>query len=94
MKLENYYIAAPGLSPPLNWTLRSPSFNFPFDDVNLRKDESYFFHLALTGYTGDETSHIAWRQGWPDPIYRTGLDADYEELHVSPYSIAFITDEL
>lgn len=65
-----------------------------FNDVTLNKDDFYNFVPRGTGYTGTTGSHIAWKHSWPDSPYRTGLDLDYEELHVSPYNLVFIGGQL
>lgn len=63
---------------------------FEFDEISLHSETFYHFVINCTGYTGTENSHIAWRKAWPDPIYRTGLDIDYEALSIAPYFLTVI----
>lgn len=44
---------------------------FTFDNLNFRMNDIYHAVLFGTGYTGSESSHIAWRVGYPDPVYNT-----------------------
>lgn len=43
-----------------------------WDDFPLRGGADYHLVLQATGYTGTASSHIAWRKGWPDPVYIDG----------------------
>lgn len=62
---------------------------FTFDDVSI--DNLNYYHYVLTGLSSglSSTSTIAWKHGWPDNIYRTGLSLSFEELLVSPYDVYF-----
>lgn len=55
-----------------------------------------WFHIVpvASGYTGTSTSHIAWRKGWPDAVYTTGLTPTYTNWPTQPYMIYFIGDDL
>lgn len=46
---------------------------FTFDKLNLKSSQWYHLALIPTVYTGDASSHIAWRTSYPDPQYPTGL---------------------
>ena len=50
----------------------------------------------ISGYTGTDSSHIAWRQSYPDPQFRSGLtsilNASQADNH--PIDIVFIGDEV
>lgn len=65
-----------------------------FNLIPLRQEINYHFVTNCSGYTYSENSHIAWRKGWPDNVYRTGLDLDTEEIHTSPFTLAVVADEL
>ena len=67
---------------------------FTFNDIQL--DGLNPYHFALDGSSSgfSASSHIAWKQSWPDPFYRTGLSLTFEELSTSPYDIYFIGAEL
>ena len=67
---------------------------FSFDDIQLDGNNYYYFVLngVVSGMSG--ASHIAWKKGWPDPIYQTGLNVSFEELHSGPYDIYFIGSKL
>ncbi len=63
---------------------------FIFSKVGVRQDETYHCRLVAVAYTGNESSHIAWKKGWPDPVYREGVDSGANKLGVAPYSIYFV----
>lgn len=65
-----------------------------FDYVPLRSGVNYHLVTNCSGYTYDDASHIAWRKGWPDNVYRGGLQLDYEEIITSPFQLSVIGDEL
>lgn len=67
---------------------------FEFDNVNLRSADTYHFVPRATAYTGTDNSHIAWRKGWPDPVYRTNVGADFEDLISNPYCLYLIGAEI
>lgn len=55
--------------------------------ISLQQNLYYHFVLNLDNYSANDDSHIAWRKGWPDPIYGT---ATFENLLRSPYIFALI----
>lgn len=64
---------------------------FEFSDKPVFKaEDTYHFVLLLSNYTGDSSSHLAWKRTFPDPPYRTGLDLTYEALLTYPYDLTFI----
>lgn len=65
-------------------------FNYPV----FNSTDTYHFVPRATGYTGSDSSHLAWRAGFPDPVYRTNVDSSYTKLGVSPYCLYFIGDDL
>ena len=46
---------------------------FQFSPLLLRAGVYYNLAVRLTGYTGDATSHVAWRQSYPDCQYPSAL---------------------
>ena len=46
---------------------------FEFTPYPLRRDVWYHLALRMTGYTGNDTNHIAWRHSYPDAQYQTNL---------------------
>lgn len=50
----------------------------------------YAFVLWANGYTGDETSHIAWMKDFPDPVNPTGLTLGMEDIAGAPFRLSFI----
>jgi len=42
---------------------------FQFNDVPLKEDDTYHCVHKFTSYTGTDASHIAWRLGFPEPVY-------------------------
>lgn len=67
---------------------------FEFDYPAFDGDDYYHFVLFANGYTGTDSSHIAWRQGWPDPVYMTNYTPSLVNLGVAPRTIYFIGSEL
>ncbi|MDZ4678395.1 MAG: hypothetical protein SGI74_12900 [Oligoflexia bacterium] len=65
---------------------------FDFDQLPaLPRDETFYFVLWANGYTGIETSHIAWQRAWPNPIQRSShLNLDGKFLSRFPYQVAII----
>jgi hypothetical protein len=63
---------------------------FEFDDISLRSNGFYHFVLNCSSYTATSTDHVAWRKGWPDPVYRTGWSQTFENLGVAPYFLTII----
>lgn len=67
---------------------------FTFDKIPLVADDYYHFSLYLTGsYTGDSTSHIAWKTGYPDPVHKTGLTINLAKSGKYPLELVFITSK-
>jgi hypothetical protein len=50
------------------------------------------YHLALwpNGYTGTESSHLAWMRAFPDPAYTSGMSVNGAKLATLPFAVAFI----
>jgi len=67
---------------------------FTFQNIALKK--STFYHLALkpTAYTGDASSHIAWRQAWPDMQYPQDITNTLEFGAKFPYDALLETADL
>jgi hypothetical protein len=69
-------------------------FYFDFSTLpTLEADTRYHFVINASGYTGSESSHLAWLKAWPDPYYRTNLSVTFELLHTAPYALYFIGAE-
>lgn len=51
----------------LNNAIFSLYFNFNY--FNLKSGVQYHLVTNGTGYTGSDSSHLAWRKGYPDPVY-------------------------
>lgn len=66
------------------------SFYQEWDDVNLRKDETYHIVPFVSGYTYAEHSLLLWKLGWPSCVYQTGVDQSFEALLKSPYEVTFV----
>lgn len=49
---------------------------FSFNPVQLLANTAYHLVLYPSGYTGNDSSFLAWKYGYPDPQYRTGLDLE------------------
>lgn len=48
------------------------SMNFDFNSVNLKAGERYHLLVRIAGYTGTNSSHIAWYKNF-DPVYNIPL---------------------
>lgn len=67
---------------------------FTFADIPLRSGCSYFFALSGTGYTGDSTAHIAWRNSYPDPQFDSGITTDAAHADNHPLEICLVASKL
>jgi len=66
----------------LNNGLKELYFNF--NDLILKKNTVYHFVFLISGYTGNESSHIAWAHSFPDPVYQTNVEMSFEAMLRSP----------
>lgn len=53
-------------------------------------DDTYHFVPFGTGYTGDDTAHLAWMHGFPDGVYKTGVAQTFENLLVRPFMFVIV----
>jgi hypothetical protein len=68
---------------------------FEFLPFGVRKDDKYHIVLNADTYTKTDNSFIAWRNAWPDPVYKTNYTPTGLNYLASPYMItAFIGSEL
>lgn len=67
---------------------------FEFDNPTFNGNDTYHFVPVATGYTGVDGTHIAWKKGWPDPVYRTGVTTNYVSAARAPYDLYFIGADL
>lgn len=65
---------------------------FEFDYVPLQKNTTYHLVLNCSGYTYSDANHMAWRKGWPDPVY--GKPVPYGSLLSSQYIFALVSAKL
>ena len=66
---------------------------FDFADVPMHSNDTYRFVLNGTGYTGTDSSHLAWRRGWPNPVYRPS-GFGFSDLVTAPLTLYTIGAEL
>jgi hypothetical protein len=64
---------------------------FEFEPYKLKAGNDYRAVLLLNGYTGNSTSHIAWRKSYPDPQYRTGITLTCEKGAKYPLELSLVT---
>lgn len=63
---------------------------FEFGNINLSKDNEYYFTLSASNYSGaSDSSHIAWRNGWPDPVLPEYPDAELTNNNIHRYPLTF-----
>lgn len=67
---------------------------FTFADIPARLSTTYHAVLYASGYTGDASSHIAWRTTYPDPQYRTGITTSAEKGANQPFEFAIISGDV
>jgi len=67
---------------------------FNFNNLPLHSSSYYHLVLSASAYTYSDASHIAWRKAWPDPVYRTGVNTNFEGLGNAPYTLSIIGDDL
>lgn len=56
-------------------------------------NKQYVIVPVLTGYTGDDTSHVAWRRAFPDVVYDDNLTLTYVKLGVAPFLVSSVVGE-
>ncbi len=76
-----------------NYGVIETYFNFD-PHVMVRSGETYHVVPYLTGYTGTNSSHIAWKHSYPDPAYQTSVDMSFEGQAVSPFDLSIISARL
>lgn len=57
---------------------------------------SIYYHIVLdgVGYVGNDGSHLAWRQAYPDPQYRNGLTLEAANADNHPFEYSIIGAEI
>lgn len=67
---------------------------FTFDDVAVKAGNQVHFALGAVGYTGDASSHIAWRNSYPDPQFVAGLTLDAAHADNHPFEVCLVGTEI
>lgn len=60
---------------------------FEFIPFGVRKTDTYHIVLQADSYTYTTNSHFAWRNVWPDPVYKTNFTVTGNNFLSSPYMI-------
>lgn len=63
---------------------------FAFDKRYLQGSVWYHMVLMIAGYTGNSSSHIAYRHSYPDPQYVTGITTDAAHGDNHPFEMSII----
>lgn len=63
---------------------------FLFDEVPLHADEYYHFVLSGTSSGFSESSHVAWKSSYPDPVYSGGFTGAASKLPQYPFDLTLI----
>jgi len=63
---------------------------FQFDDIPLNGDNTYYFAVGGSSAAFTSSAHMAWKKGWPDPVYTTGVSTTYPSAGSNPYDIYYI----
>lgn len=66
---------------------------FQFSNHIPLKADSYHIALLINGYTGNDSSHIAWKNSYPNPQYDTGLTVETKNADNSPFDLVLIGDD-
>lgn len=67
---------------------------FTFMDVAVRGGSYVHFALGAVGYTGNSSSHLAWRNAYPDPQFPTGISTDAAHADNHPLEVCLVGSEL
>lgn len=67
---------------------------FTFQDIPVKAGTLVHFALGGVGYVGDASSHIAWRNSYPDPQFITGLTLDAAHADNHPFEVCLVGAEL
>lgn len=67
---------------------------FTFDDVPLQENTTYNLVINAAGYTATDSSYLAWRKAFPDPVYPSDYTLAFETIGQSPYEIYLIAGEI
>ncbi len=65
---------------------------FEFNYVPLQQNTTYHLVLNCSGYTYSDANHMAWRKGWPDPVY--GKPIGFTKLLSCQYIFGIVSSEL
>lgn len=66
---------------------------FAFNKPGLRAGLHYNLALRASGYTGSDSSYLAWRISYPDPQYSTGVTLQVVKGLFMPYDVILIGSE-
>lgn len=66
---------------------------FAFPRIPMKAGMFYHAVLRFTGYTGVEGSHGGWRQSYPDPQYRSGVNVESVDAAKFPFELSVTTLE-
>jgi len=64
---------------------------FEFDpEPQLIGADTYHLALSADSYTGNDTSHLAWVRGVPDPVNPTNFTLTFGNILSAPFKVSFI----
>lgn len=66
---------------------------FEFNEISLHN--SGYYHFALHGVSSGftDSSHLAWKTSYPDPVYDGGVSVVFSNLPKFPYTFVLIGDD-
>lgn len=67
---------------------------FTFPPLAIKRNTFYHLTVRPSAYTGDGSSHIAWRQAFPNPANTSGLTLTLEYGAKMPYDVVFASSDL
>lgn len=63
---------------------------FEFPDVSLNGVDEYNFVVSADTYVYLESSHLAWRKAWPDPVYRAAYTPSRVNMGRAPFELYLV----
>jgi hypothetical protein len=67
---------------------------FEWDKPVFKAEDTYHFVINMSTYIGTGSSHVSWKNTFPDPPFKTGLTLTYEKLLTYPFDLTFVLSEL
>lgn len=63
---------------------------FEWNTPVFKSEDVYHFVINGSGYVGSTSSHISWKNTFPDPPYKLNVDLSYKKLLINPFDLTFV----